>query len=146
MCRSTPIVLIAACLSLLGVQVSGLHVHIGAEGFDASPHTRHIHGARPSPAADTDLEHGLHSHGAEHHEHPVRDAADDDHAGDRDVYVDLGAGTSKLLILFLWIALGLLVLLPPMAQSIRPSDIVQRPKQRYERWRPPLRAPPPFSH
>lgn len=129
MSRSVTSVAIAACLSLLSLQLSGLHLHAGQNGVDSSPHGTHVHGV------------GTHDHDQlEDHRH-AEDG--DDHNGDRDLsLVELCAGAAKLLpVLFLG---------PVLQLPIGPSDshrVVLRwrdraPIGRASHWRPPLRGPP----
>ena len=130
--RRRPIVLIAACLSLLCAQFGGIHMHVGAAGLDTTVHTHHIHGAGAA--------HMAREHAADD------DVAGHDHAGDRDVFVELGANAAKQLLLFVLCAsLGLMLLLLPSTSVHWPRRRTVRPQARHERWRPPLRAPPVLS-
>jgi hypothetical protein len=158
--RCSPVVLFFACLSLLGVQVSGLHVHAGAGGLDSALHGTHVHGvvapdrspsAAVEPAYHAGAHHGhehaggdyghghagghdSHGHAAGHHGH--------DHAGDRDVsIVELGSGLSKLLVILIGFGGGLIFVVQ-VAHGRQSVPLVTPPKSRRERWRPPLRAPP----
>ncbi len=130
--------MLAAGLSLVALQLSGLHMHVDAHGYVGAPQGTHVHGQ------------GVHSHetdtylaGADNrHEH----AGDQDHEGDKDVtIVELSIGESKLLVFLVWLGLGLFTVLRP-ANQIFPTAAVPRPVVRNTRWRPPLRAPPHFSY
>lgn len=129
-------VALAACLSLLGLQLSGLHLHVNAEGFDPVPHGTHVHGIahrHDGVAAHTD-DTGSHDIDGDRH----------DHDGDRDVAaVELGTGAAKLPVFLVGDALEL-VANPPGAVTVR-GDATTRPSARGIRWRPPLRGPPRLS-
>lgn len=113
--RIAPALIQIACLSLLGLQLSGLHMHVGADGFDGTPH-------------------GTHSHD--------QDTDGHDHEGDADVsVVELGAGGSKLILFVVWVGLTLLTVLTPR-ERVSISSVVPLLAGRTARWRPPLRAPP----
>jgi hypothetical protein len=138
--RCIPIVILAACLSLVGVQLSGLHLHAGAEGLDAALHGTHVHGnvgsSGHTPSQLASAAH-QHTHLDGHHGH--------DHAGDRDVsIIELSGGLSKLLVFLVCFGGGLIFVLQ-IVYRLRPIPIVTVVKSRRERWRPPLRAPPSVS-
>lgn len=128
-----------ACLSLLAVQVAGLHMHVDARGYTGTPQGTHFHGqsARADEHPGPDAHHEQHRH--EPHER------DHDHDGDRDVSVsELGAGGSKLTLPST--GLGLRQIMPlARGEKLLPPPDVRRPVRRQGRWRPPLRAPPPSS-
>jgi hypothetical protein len=114
--RATVAWLFAACLALVGAQLSGVHAHIDehGHGFDG--------------AVQTTLDH--------HHDHG------DDHDGDVDVdVVDLGLAAAKAVFLILAVALTLFLLSPERGYARIEYDI-RLPLRRRLRWRPPLRAPP----
>lgn len=129
-----PPIMVLACMSLLAVQVSGLHMHVDAHGYAGTPQSTHVH------SQDT------HSHGGDKHrdhaalhEHPHGDRS---HDGDKDVSViELNTGGSKLVILAVWSGLSLLIPLT-LGEKLSPLAAVPRPVGRHTRWRPPLRAPP----
>ena len=131
MYRSPASVILLACLSLLALQLSGLHMHVDADGYVGTPQGTHVHGT------DTHLV------GADdRHEH----TGGQDHDGDKDMsVVELNTGVSKLLVFLVWLGLGLFTVLRPATQ-ILPIAAVPRPVVRNTRWRPPLRAPPHFSY
>ena len=133
---STSLMLVA-CVSLVALQTSGLHMHVNSDGFTGSPQGTHIHDAHhhDSPA---------HHEGAQTaHEHPGHDhAAGQGHSDDSDVsLVNYNTGASKLPLDLIALALVLIMFLNPAAK-IEPLTTVPRPRERYERWRPPNRAPP----
>lgn len=137
--RPSLLVVCAACSSLLGLQLSGLHLHVNVDGFDAVPHGTHVHGA------------DAHSHdsaaAAAHDDSEPRDGVDDhhDHEGDRDVAIlDPCAGTAKPPVFLVGRGLELLSA-PPSAGRIRARSITPPPNAQGARWRPPLRGPPPQS-
>ncbi len=131
-------IMLAAGLSLVALQVSGLHLHINADGYAGVPQGTHVHGQ----GVDT---HGTDTHLAgadDRHEH----TGDQDHEGDKDMsVVELSAGASKMLVFLVWFGLGLFTVLRP-ADRISPNAAVPRPIVRHTRWRPPLRAPPHFFY
>lgn len=127
--------LILACLGLLVSQLSGLHMHVDMEGYAGAPHSTHLHEAG-LPASD----HQLRGNGADvDHDHP----SDPGHEGERDIsIVELnGASISKVLIFFACLCLILLVI-PKRDDRIPLPATTPGTKNRRERWRPPLRAPP----
>lgn len=137
--------MLAACLSLVALQMSGLHMHVNANGFAGTPEGTHLHDAHhhDSPAhhdsAPIAHEHAAHEHTA--HEH----AAGQGHTSDTDISIfELNTALSKLPLDLIAPALFLLMVLQP-ADTISPVASVSRQVRRHERWRPPLRAPPLFS-
>jgi len=130
--------LVLACLGLLATQMSGLHMHVDADGYVGIPEGTHVHRTAVHPHDGAPVGH---AHGVAH-DHP----GDPDHERERDVTViELGAGASKLLIFFAWLGLGLVIVLRA-GSKIRMPAVVPPPTTRRDRWRPPLRAPPSFSH
>jgi hypothetical protein len=130
--------LFAACFSLIVLQLSGLHMHLNEHGYSGTPQGTHVHG--PAPQHNHAIHDGAHEHGAAAHDHGQ--TGHPDHSGDTDVsVVELGAGVSKLLLIFVCLGLVLLVL---SRSSVKPSfnHVVPLPIGRHARWRPPLRAPP----
>ena len=127
-----------ACVSLLAVQLGGLHMHVDADGNVGGPRGVHLH---------TQL---LHSHGEDthvhhpgtlDHEHP----GEQEHAGDNDISVaEMRGGKSTLADFDLNLHQGLLIGLVRIEQ-IRPASFEPRTATRKSRWRPPLRAPPSAS-
>jgi hypothetical protein len=147
----------AACLSLVALQMSGLHMHVNTSGNAGLSEVAHAHGqvlhehdAGPHLAGFPFVdEHATDSKIAHHH--AVEDTAahehdgGQNHAGDLDVsIVKFGTGISKLLLDLISLALILLMVVAP-ADSLARSTAVPRLIGRHERWRPPLRAPPRFS-
>ena len=121
-----------ACLGLLSSQVTGLHMHMNADGYVGIPESTHVHGSALA----------AHDHAVERdhtdHEHPARP----DHEGNRDVsIVELGAGASKLLIFLAWVGICFAIVFFPV-RSVLTGTVVVPPRSRRGRWRPPLRAPP----
>ena len=143
-------VLLTACLSLLAVQLGGLHMHVDADGNVGGPRGVHLHTQ------------GLHSHGdgthvhrpdAVENEHSGENehadesghAGENEHAGDSDISVtEMSAGKWKLPDYSVNLHYGLLVGLIQVDQ-VRPVRSGPRPAIRKSRWRPPLRAPPSIS-
>ena len=130
----------AACVSLIVLQLSGLHMHVDANGYVGTPEGAHVHGQA-----------GGHHHGDMTHpgladaSHDAAHGGDQDHSGGKDVsIVKLGTAVSKLLLYLIALGLALLMVLRP-ADKIAPTTTLPRPIGRHERWRPPLRAPPRLS-
>ena len=131
-------VLVTACVSLLAVQLGGLHMHVDENGNVGGPRGVHLHVQ------------GLHSHGDDTHvhhpdspghEHP----GEQEHAGDNDVSVtEMRGGKSALAIPDLNL-LQVLLVCPPEIAQVRPVNSEPPSKPRKTRWRPPLRAPPSAS-
>jgi hypothetical protein len=112
--RTTAALLLIACLALVGTQLSGVHAHLDAHGFDGAVQTSHGH----------------------HHDDG------DDHNGDVDVQVvDFGISAAKAVFLLFAIALTVF-LLPPSRGHARFEHETPQPTRRRLRWRPPLRGPP----
>jgi len=132
--------MLAACVSLVALQLSGLHMHVDAHGYVGTPESTHLHGQA-----------GGHHHGDTAHSgiadasHEAVHGGDQGHSGDTDVsIVKLGAAVSKLLLYLIALGLALLMVLRP-ADEIAPTTTLPRPIGRHERWWPPLRAPPRLS-
>ena len=132
------LIMLAAGLSLVALQLSGLHMHVDAHGYVGAPQGTHVHGQGAQG-------HGTDTHLAgadDRHEH----TGGQDHDGDKDMsVVELNTGVSKLLVFLVWLGLGLFTVLRP-ADRISPNAAVPRLIVRNMRWRPPLRAPPQFSY
>jgi hypothetical protein len=116
--RSTPILLLLACVSLLTLQWAGAHAHAGVRGFDGAVHSTHDH----------------------HH-----DGDHDEHAGDVDVPVaDYVLSIAKLAFVAFVVAIALFALFVQRYETPAWVGVIS-PRWR-ERWRPPLRGPPlPYS-
>lgn len=104
-----------ACICLLGMQVSGLHLHVDASGSDAGLHGTHAH---------------------------QLDSSEHDHSAEVDVQLleQLSISWSKLVPLISQVILPVKAL-----WIVRPlwSPTFKSGKARSRRhWRPPLRAPP----
>ena len=114
---------IMACIGLVAMQLSGVHMHLDADGYVGALEGAHHH-----------------SHG-EHHEHHQQ-PGDTDYEDTQDVSVlELSGGASKVVLAIL----GLSFLLPFVLRdraSGRPVLAVRRLGAGQSRWRPPLRAPP----
>ncbi len=132
--------MLAACISLVALQLSGVHMHVDAQGYVGIPEGTHLHGQAGHHHGDA-----IHIDDAvapQESAHP----GDQGHAGDTDVtIVKLSTGVSKLPLDLIALGLVLLMFIRP-ADKIAPLTAVPRPRARYERWRPPLRAPPLFSY
>ena len=135
--RSRVFLVLAACLSLLSLQLSGVHVHADDGGYVGAPETPFTHS------------HGRHDHGDAHHGssdaagHVDHDSGPaHDYEGAEDVsLLELALGTFKMPIAIL--ALFLLFLVLSRIRSLCASEFVSRVLSgRHTRWRPPLRAPP----
>jgi hypothetical protein len=129
-----------ACLGLLGVQLSGLHMHLDAHGYSGVPVGTHVH-----HAGDHHHDHAaaIHEHGAE--EQHDRQRGDADHDGDQDVsVVQLAGAAGKIVLFFVWTVLGFIVV-RDVGSRISVPLLPFVPKRHPLRWRPPLRGPPAFS-
>ena len=116
--RTAPALLIAImCLSLLTMQMSGLHLHVSGDGKSDALHGTHLHDAEPD------------GHG---------------HAHDTEIDVspfEPGVTWSKLIPILVALIFVLLTIRrtsttiwPPLAERLS--------TRHRSRWRPPLRAPP----
>ena len=135
--RSRTSLVFAACLSLLCLQLSGVHIHADDGGYIGAPetpfthsHGRLDHGDAHHAGGDT-LGHVDHDFGSPH-----------DYEGAEDVsLLELALGTFKMPLAIL--ALFLLFLVLSRIRSLCASEFVYRVLSgRHTRWRPPLRAPP----
>jgi len=125
-----------ACVSLLAVQLTGLHMHVNAHGYVGTPQRTHVHSVGPHNHGDVARvdDETIHSH-----------ERDPTHDGDKDVSInEHSSATSKLVILSAWLSLDLLMPVTP-GEKITPYTVVPRPVGRHTRWRPPLRGPPRLS-
>ena len=130
--------MVLACVSLFAAQLSGLHMHVNADGYAGTPQGTHVHSqSTHSHGDETHADHGA------THDHPH--GGDQNHDGDKDVsIIELSTGSSKLGILPVWMGLSLLIPLT-LDEKLSPFSAVPRPVARHEHWRPPLRAPPRLS-
>jgi hypothetical protein len=107
-------------ITLLSMQLSGMHMHVNPQGDSGELHGSHTHDHDPGPSGH-------------------------DHSSDIDVSVlELGATWAKLLTFLVPIATLLLSVVWVLQSNWPPSRILQS-LQRRSRWRPPLRAPPPSA-
>jgi hypothetical protein len=121
--RTVAAVVFLVSLSLLGLQLSGLHMHVDDHGYSGAAHGAHVHDAA-----------GAHTHGAAVDPH--------DHSHDTDVAVfELGAIAAKHLV-FLIAASVVLFALVRIALRLVPAVAPRVASRRRQHWRPPLRAPP----
>jgi hypothetical protein len=134
------LIMLAACLSLIAVQLSGLHMHVDSQGYAGPPEGTHVHG-QPE-----------HHHGDVIHTHEVTVPKDQahpggkDHAGDKDVsIIKFGTVVSKLLLCLMSLGL-ILFMVVRLTDTIALRNSAPRLTARHERWWPPLRAPPLFSY
>jgi len=129
---------IAACLSLLLLQLSGLHVHADEHGYIGAPETSYEHS---HVHHDHRVSQGQQHADSAHPDHEAADAAHDN--GDaRDLsFFDLALSGFKLPLAILSLVALLVVL--PRVRTLASEELV-RPvlSGRHTRWRPPLRAPP----
>jgi hypothetical protein len=116
--RSSPALLIAImCLSLLTMQMSGLHLHVSIDSQIGALHGTHLH--------DADPEWRGHDHDAE---------------------IDVssfepGFTFSKLIPILIALIFALLPVIRT-STTVWPSLVERFPTRHRSRWRPPLRAPP----
>jgi hypothetical protein len=115
--RATLFVLTFACISLIAVQVSGLHLHAEAGGHDdAGSHEPHLQQAF---SHDKD-------HGGAHLDISVFEPASV--SSQVDVFIPNSAVSATATL--------------PKWEYRWPISASRIPLRRYSRWRPPLRAPP----
>lgn len=129
---------IAASLSLLVLQLSGLHVHADEHGYIGAPETSYEHS---HVHQDHRVLHDQHRADLAHADHAAPDALHD-HGDARDLsFFDLALSGFKLPLAI--IALVVLIVLMPRVRTLASEELV-RPilSGRHTRWRPPLRAPP----
>jgi hypothetical protein len=129
----------AAWLSMLMLQLSGLHTHANENGYVGVPETASSHTHSHHQHADADLsgafvaQQSAHSGDHDIHEHEdVRDIS----------FFELASGAFKLPLAIL--ALILLFSFYPHTRSFYRRASLAHPVHsgRHTRWRPPLRAPP----
>jgi hypothetical protein len=125
MSRISSSIAVFACLSLLVLQLSGLHLHADATGQEAGLHGTHLHHAAPE----------------DHNHHGIVEAHD--HASESDVSLTEQLGTSWIKLISLLIVSVIAVLFGFRLVTRLRLAPTQSGKVRYlERWRPPPRAPP----
>ena len=116
--RSPPALLIAImCLSLLAIQMGGLHLHVSVDSQSGALHGTHLH-----------------------------DAVPDGHGHDHDAEIDVssfepGVAWSKLIPLLVVLIFALLPIIRTRT-TVRPPLVERFSTRHRSRWRPPLRAPP----
>jgi hypothetical protein len=111
---AVPLVLLV-CLSLVGAQLSGLHMHVDHDGYSGVPHAAHSHDGGTDP---------------HDHEHETDVTA-----------IDLGTIASKHLFFLITVALSI-VMIFNLCQHLTLNPAPAFSYGRRLRWRPPLRAPP----
>ncbi len=129
---------VLACMSLLAVQLGGLHMHVdadgnvgGVKGVDLHVPLVHSHDGNTH----------VHLPDTPHHEHP----GDPEHAGDNDISViEMRSGKSKLTDFTFNLHLRLAIH-RVLVEQVRPIISEPQPITRKSRWRPPQRAPPAIS-
>ena len=116
--RQVPSLFIAImCLSLLTMQMNGLHLHVNVDSQSGALHGAHLHDA------------GIDGHG-------------DDHDTEIDVSpFEPGVTWSKLIPVLLALMFVLLIL-RRTSTTVRPPLVERFSTRHRSRWRPPLRAPP----
>ena len=115
MSRAVWPILTLTCLSLLGLQLSGLHMHVDDHGYSGAPHGTHVHESGTDP---------------HEHEH------------DTDVtIVELGTIASKHLLFLIAGGFSLIILFS-VSRRLTPIHEPLIGTGRRVRWRPLLRAPP----
>ena len=134
---TTPMTL-ASSFCLLALQLSGLHMHLNADGYVGTPQPAHTH------------RQNIHAHDHLGHSHEAHDAAnigadsahDSDYEGTRDITFDELALSQAKLPLALLPTIVLSTVFPNVLAL--PSLDVVHPvlSGRHTRWRPELRAPP----
>ena len=131
--RAHRIIAIAASVSLLTLQLSGVHAHEDSAGHISLPESSYSHS------------HSVHGH-AHPHPHPA-DKADHDHEGDPSEEKEIslfetGPGGNFKLPMAAPAFVQLLLVVPhekALARALVSAPVLSG---RHTRWRPPLRAPP----
>jgi len=105
------------CLSLLTMQMSGLHLHVSVDTQSGAVLGTHLH-----------------------------DAVPDGHGHDHDAEIDVssfepGVAWSKLIPILVLLILALLPIIRT-SSTLRPPLVERFPTRHRSHWRPPLRAPP----
>ena len=113
----TSLLIVFMCLSLLTVQMSGLHLHVNADSQSGALHGTHLH--------DADIDGHGHDHDAEIDVSPL----------------DNGATWSKLIPFLVSLVFVLLTIIRT-STTVWPPLVERLPTRHRSRWRPPLRAPP----
>lgn len=138
MARTRNPLAIAACISLLSLQLGGVHVHADETGFTGAPETPFTHSHTHH---DHDRSHhgsGLAADDGDHEE--VNPAHEYDDATDVSL-LDLALSTFKMPLAVL--TLFLLFAVFPIRAALTGIDLAYPVLSgRHTRWRPPLRAPP----
>ena len=111
-------------VSLLFLQISGLHLHVSAEAVEG------VHGA----------------HGGHYDSHMLGGSVDDtehsDHADESDVSLfELGGSSAKVLSFLILLVACLVAVMSPGRLVFAPRLRSLKPRPNF-RWRPPLRGPP----
>lgn len=125
--RSTKPLAIVTCLSLLILQLSGVHVHANDSGYIGAPETPFTHS---------------HDHHDAHHagDEGAGPVSDGEEARDVDL-LDLALSLFKMPLAIMALVL-LFVLFPNVRALVRLEFVRRILSGRHTRWRPPLRAPP----
>ena len=113
--RMAGLLSLIAILSLLGLQLSGLHMHVDDHGYSGAPHGTHVHEGGTDPH---------------------------DHEHETDVtIVELGTIASKHFLFLIAVGLSLVTLFS-VSRRLEPIHEPIISTWRRVRWRPLLRAPP----
>ena len=132
---------VTACLCLLALQFSGLHMHMDADGYVGGPEAAHSHSQRfhdPHDAHHSAVVVGSHDVHDDHGDF----IGEEDYEGTKDVsFDDLALSSVKLPLSVS--AQPFLPSVVPLSLTLASTGIVHPVLSgRYTRWRPPLRAPP----
>ena len=116
--RTVPVLLIAImCLSLLTLQMSGLHLHVSGDSQSGALQGTHLH-----------------------------DADHDGHGQDHDAEIDVSPfeqGVTWFKLIPILVALIFVLLsIRRTSTMVWPQLVEHFPTRHRSRWRPPLRAPP----
>lgn len=127
-----------ACLSLLTLQLSGAHLHIGVDGaLSGVPEVSYSHSHGHHHHDDGD-----HSPSAASH-HDTKSAQSGDDLGKIQDVSLLDQALTTLKIPMAVLAVMVLFFRLPRARTLAGTDVSYPVLSgRYTRWRPPLRAPP----
>ena len=146
MSRLSTSITFVATLSLLALQLSGVHMHVDENGYVGVPEVAHSHSQGVHHHDDVNSTVRTSSRADEHPPvHSSDHPHDHDYDGSKDVsLVELSGGASKMALALIGLAFMLPILLQQCGGFI-PNLLLPVQSGRRARWRPPLRAPPRFA-
>lgn len=123
--RTSTLIAILACISLVAIQLSGLHMHANANENSDGLHLTHRHFVATQ----------------DHYHHGSSEAHNHSAGTDFALTEQLSTSGTKLIPLLILIVIAALLGLRLHTQ-LRSSPTQSEKVRHRERWRPPLRAPP----